>query len=336
MEATGHYWLSLYSRLKDQGHDIIALNPLQTSAYRKRQIRPVKNDKVDAICIAEVLRQEPFIQTKMADEMVLGLRTLSRFRVELVDQCSDQKRRTLAVLDQIFPEFETLFSNVFGKTASALLETYPTPATIAQLDLDSLAAFLSQHSRKRLGRAKAEQIQEAARHSFGVTLALEALTTQLRLLLTQLRFLSQQIADLEGQIHRLLQQIPQQLTTIPGIGSVLAAAILGEVGDIKRFKNAAALVAYAGLDPSVHQSGQFQATRMRISKRGSPYLRRALWQAASGARQYDPALRQRYTKQIQAGKHAAVAVGAVANKLLHIIYAILRDNKPYVCVAAQA
>ena len=276
-----------------------------------------------------MLRGEPLVQSALANDAILGLRSLSRLRVELVDQVADQKRRVLAVLDQVFPEIEALFSDVFGKTAMALLESYPTPAAITQLDLEHLTAFLRQHSRGRLGQAKAAIVYQAACQSFGVTLALDALTAQIRLLLVQIRFLQQQVMELEQQIALYLSPIPQHLTTIPGIGSVLAAALLGEIGDVKRFKNAAALVAYAGIDPSVYQSGQFQAPRMRISKRGSPYLRRALWQAACGAGQYDPALRKRYEKQMQAGKHPAVATGAVANKLLHIIYAILRDNKPY-------
>jgi transposase len=330
LEATSHYWLGLYSHLRKSGHEVVTLNPLQTSAYRRLQIRPVKNDRRDAWCIAEVLRLEPIVQTALASDAVLGLRHLSRLRSELVDQMADQKRRVLGVLDQVFPEFETLFGDIFGTTAAALLQEHPTPEEIAELDLDQLTSLLHKHSRGRFGRAKAEQIQEAARTSFGVTLALDALTAQLQILLAQIRFLGEQVAELEDRIAAYLEQLPQHLTSIPGIGAVLAAAILGEIGDIRRFKNGAALVAYAGIDPIVIQTGEFRARSTRMSKRGSHYLRRALWQAALVAALHDPVLKLLYEEKKRAGKHHIVAVGAVANKLVHIIYAVLRDNKPYV------
>jgi transposase len=330
LEATSHYWLALYSHLRKSGHEVVTLNPLQTSAYRRLQIRPVKNDRRDAWCIAEVLRLEPIVQTALASDAVLGLRHLSRLRSELVDQMADQKRRVLGVLDQVFPEFETLFGDIFGTTAAALLQEHPTPEEIAELDLDQLTSLLHKHSRGRFGRAKAEQIQEAARTSFGVTLALDALTAQLQILLAQIRFLGEQVAELEDRIAAYLEQLPQHLTSIPGIGAVLAAAILGEIGDIRRFKNGSALVAYAGIDPIVFQTGEFRARSTRMSKRGSHYLRRALWQAALVAALHDPVLKLLYEEKKRAGKHHIVAVGAVANKLVHIIYAVLRDNKPYV------
>jgi len=329
LEATSHYWLALYSHLRKCGHEVIALNPLRTSAYRRLQIRPVKNDRRDARCIAEVLRLEPIVRTTLASDAVLGLRHLSRLRSEMVDQIADQKRRVVGVLDQVFPEFETLFSDIFGTTAAALLQEHPTPEEMAELDLDQLTSLLHKHSRGRFGRAKAEQIQEAARTSFGVTLALDALTAGLQMLLVQICFLQEQVAELEERIAGYLEQVPQHLTSIPGIGSVLAAAILGEIGDIRRFKNGSALVAFAGIDPRVFQTGQFVARSTRMSKRGSRYLRRAVWQAAQVAARDDPALKPAYEEKRRAGKHHFAAVGAVANKLVHIIYAVLRDNKPY-------
>jgi len=147
LEATSHYWLALYSHLRKCGHEVIALNPLQTSAYRRLQIRPVKNDRRDAWCIAEVLRLEPIVQTALASDAVVGLRHLSRLRSEMVDQIADQKRRVLGVLDQVFPEFETLFGDMFGTTAAALLQAHPTPEEIAELDLEQLTGLLHTPSR---------------------------------------------------------------------------------------------------------------------------------------------------------------------------------------------
>jgi transposase len=144
------------------------------------------------------------------------------------------------------------------------------------------------------------------------------------------------MTELEERIAAYLDQVPQHLTSIPGVGPVLAAAILGEIGDIRRFKNGSALVAYAGIDPIVYQTGEFRARSTRISKRGSRYLRRAVWQAAQGAARHDPVLKEVYERKRLAGKHHTVAVGAVANKLVHIIYAVLRDNQPYVPIRRES
>lgn len=142
-------------------------------------------------------------------------------------------------------------------------------------------------------------------------------------------YLEAQQKALDRDIAACLKAISNCLTTISGIGNILAAALLGEIGDIRRFRNAKALVAYAGLDPSVIQSGEFTAKKAHLSKRGSTHLRRAVWLAASAATRNDPAFRELLKRKIAEGKPYHVALGAVANKLLHVIYAVLRDNKPY-------
>ena len=168
MEATGHYWLALYSHLDAAGQEVIILNPLRTYAYRARSVRPAKNDRIDARCIAEIVRTEPKSDYYVTEEDQLGLRQLTRLRVELVELVSDQKRRLLTLLDQVFPEFETFFREKYCKSALALLQTYPTPADVAAAGVDALTALLEQHSRKRYGREKAEAIHRAAQQSFGV------------------------------------------------------------------------------------------------------------------------------------------------------------------------
>jgi len=329
MEATGYYWLALYSHLREARQEVIILNPLRTHAYRARSIRPAKNDRIDARCIAEIIRTEPHSDYSLSDEDMLGLRQLTRLRVELVDLVSDQKRRLVSLLDHVFPEFETFFREKYCKSALALLQTYPTPADIVAVDLDELTALLERVSRKRYGREKAEAIQQTAQRSFGVPIGQKANGIQIKLLAGQIAYLEEQQKDLDQEIAAYFAQIPNCLTTITGIGDILAAAIIGEIGDIRRFKNAKALVAYAGLDPSVMQSGEFTAKRAHLSKRGSRHLRRAIWLASAAATRKDPALKALLKKKMAEGKPYHVALGAVANKLLHIIYAVLRDNKPY-------
>jgi len=150
MEATGHYWLPLHHHLSSRGFDVVILNPLRTHAYRARSVRPVKNDRIDARCIAEIIRTEPKSDYVVTDEAMLELRQLTRLREELVDLVSDQKRRLLTVLDQSFPEFETFFREKYCKSALALLQAYPTPSDILAAGVDAVAALLEQHSRKRI------------------------------------------------------------------------------------------------------------------------------------------------------------------------------------------
>ncbi|MCA9891456.1 MAG: IS110 family transposase [Anaerolineae bacterium] len=330
MEATGHYWLALYSHLQAADMEVVVLNPLRTHAYRARSIRPAKNDRIDARCIAEIIHTAPESDYQISDEDMLGLRQLTRLRVQLVDLVSDQKRRLLALLDHVFPEFESLFREKYCKSALRLLQMYPTPKDIVEVDTAELGKLIAQTSRKRrYANQKAAAIKEAAANSFGIRMAQKANSIQIKLLASQILYLEAQQNDLDQEIRAYVDQIPNYLATIPGIGDILAATILGEIGDVHRFSNAKALVAYAGLDPSVNQSGAFIGRRAHISKRGSTHLRRAIWLASAAATRFDPALKARLKKKMDEGKPYHVALGAVANKLLHIIYAVLRDNQPY-------
>lgn len=336
LEATGHYWLPLYDALGERQQQVVVLNPLRTSAYRRLSIRPVKNDQRDAYWIAQALRQEPAREAGDADEHQRALRSLSRLRVELTAQLGDQKRRALAVLDQVFPEFAALFSDPFGKAALAVLQRCATPAAVMALGVEDLAALLKQTSRGALGRVKAQALFDAAQRSFGCRLDLEALTFQLQLFVRHIHFLLEQRHDLDEQIARQLARVDQHLTSIPGIDTVLAAALVGELGNVRRFRNARCLVAFAGIDPRVIQSGQFEAQQTRMSKRGSPYLRLALWQAATVASWGTSPSADLYRRKRAAGKHHGVAIGAVMNKLIRIIYAVLRDNRGHLATYPQA
>lgn len=227
------------------------INPLQSDALRNLYIRQTKTDTQDAFLIAEVLRFGQCRPTTLADETLIALRQLSRFRFHLVDTLADAKRRALALLDQVFPEYDQYFSDVFGKASSALLHTYATPDEIAATDVHALADLLLTASRQRVGFETARAIHEAAQDSFGITQALDVYRMQLRMLLDQIAFLEDQIAELEADIRRRVDSLDHHLVTIPGIGPVLAAAILGEIGDITRFASAQRLVAFAGIDPTV-------------------------------------------------------------------------------------
>jgi transposase len=330
MEATGHYWLSLYCFLFDAGFQINVINPIQSDAVRSLFLRKTKNDAKDSFLIAETIRIGRFSNTPLADEDMLSLRQLCRHRADLVDYISDQKRKIIGVMDRVFPEYQKCFSDMFGKTSTELLSKAVTPEELLALPTDELCQILRKNSRGRFGEVKAEQLRQAAKTSFGITIATAAFTMQLRQLLEMIELLERQVTELEAEIEQYLQKFNSPITTIPGIGNVLGATIISEIGDISRFPEPKKLVAFVGIDPSVHQSGEFTGTQNRISKRGSPHLRRAIWLAANVAYQHDPILSAFYHKKISEGKHHYTAIGAVARKLTAIIYAVLRDNKPYV------
>lgn len=325
LEATGHYWLALYTALAEAGYNLVVLNALQVHAYRKS-----KNDRYDAYWIADYIRISQQVPASQPQPELLQLRELTRFRASLTGQIGDCKRKVISILDRVFPEYETLFSNVFIQSSRRLLAEALTPDEFADFDLTELTHLLAQASRGRHGQAKAEEIQALARRSVGIGFLSDVLRVQMSCLLQQLALLDAQRQQLETEITTLMAQLPQYITSIPGIGPITGAVILAEIGDVRRFTAPEKLVAYAGIDPTVYQSGQFTASQTRMSKRGSPYLRHALWQAAFMATQHDPQLRDYYQRKRAEGKAHGTAVGAVCRKLLHRIYVVLREERPYV------
>lgn len=331
MEATGHYWLSIYSFLYDYDfHSIHVINPIQTDGWRKgTEIRKRKNDIIDSVLIADLIRYGDFVETSLSNEDLFSLRNICRMRNYLVQSTGDLKRKIICVLDQVFPEYQSIFSNTFGTTSKQLLLDFSSPADFEELSVDVLTETLETLSRKKIGQSTAEKLINSAKNSFGITFSRESFTFQLKLLIEQIKFIEGQIKDCETKIKELMKKINSPITTIPGIGTVLGAVILSEFGDINRFDKPSQLVAYAGIDATVSQSGEYEGTHNVMSKRGSPYLRKALFQAALVASNSDPVLKAYYQKKRAEGKHHKTCIGAVARKLCNIIYAVLKNDKPY-------
>lgn len=330
MEATGHYWLSLYSYLVEKNFTVRVINPIQTDGWRQGiEIRKRKTDVIDSILIADLLRYGDFVETSLSNEDYLSLRNLSRFRSYLISSIGDLKRKTIALLDQVFPEYASSFSNIFGKTSKEILSNFSTPSDFEDINSDDLNTFLESVSKKNYASKKIDELSKKASSSFGINFCLDSFSLQIKMLIEQISFIQNQVSDVENEIELLLEKLNSPITTIPGIGSVNAATILGEIGDIKRFSNPSKLVAYAGLDASISQSGEYEATYNHMSKRGSPYLRRALFQSALRAEFCDPVFSDYYQKKISEGKHHLVATNAVARKLCHTIFAVLTKDEPY-------
>ena len=331
MEATGHYWLSIYSFLIEKGFTVHVVNPIQTDGWRKgTEIRKRKTDIIDSVLIADLIRYGDFDETSLSDEEMLSLRNLSRFRNYLVSSIGDLKRKVICVLDQVFPEYQSAFSNIFGETSKELLSQFQTADDFENISSEQLENVLEKVSFKGFAKNKITQISELAANSFGLKFYRDSFSLQLKLLIEQIRFIEAQVSDVEAEIKTILQKIDSPITTIPGIGDINAAVILGEIGDISRFSNASKLAAYAGIDASVSQSGDYQSSNNRMSKRGSPYLRKALFQAALIAAFHGPVFSAFYQKKRSQGKHHLTAVGAVARKLCNTIFAVLKYNTPYI------
>ena len=280
MEATGHYWLSLYSFLVGRGFVVYVINPIQTDGWRKGiEVRKRKTDKIDSFLIADLLRYGDFVETSLADENTMSLRNLTRFRHYLVSSIGDLKRKAICVLDQTFPEYQGVFSDTFGKTSSELLLHFQTADDFASITAKQLEAALSGVSMKSFAKTKLTHVSELAASSFGLKFCRDSFSLQLRLLIEQIRFIEAQVSDVEVEIAALLEKLDSPITTIPGVGIVTGATILGEIGDISRFSSPSKLVAFSGIDATVIQSGEVSGT-YKMSKRGSPYLRKALFQAA--------------------------------------------------------
>lgn len=272
-------------------------------------------------------------RTVLPTENIFRLKQLERFRYSLVDNASDLKWKILACLDQVFPEYDKVFSDVFGCSSTKILLHSPLPEDILQLDTQLLIETINLASEKRLGLARSEkkatQLKELAENSFGISIAQDVFKLEIQIMLEQIQLLESQVKLIEIEIHELISRQENYLTTIIGIGDITAAVIMGEVGAIERFERPYQLLAFAGLDTSVHQSGDFTGTKNKLSKRGSPYLRRAIWQAAFIAAFKDPALSLYYQKLRNRGKSHGTAVGAVARKLVNIIFAVWTQHKPY-------
>lgn len=329
MESTAHYWLALYTRLRKDGYKAIVLNPIQTSAMREMSIRKTKTDSKDSFLIAELIRFGRYAQSNVAHDKLQALKELCRNRYYLVDMASDLKRKAIALIDRIFPEYETQFDSIFCKSSIAVLKKYPTPKKLSNANLSKLTEILWNSSNGRFGEWKAQELKTLARNSFGVEDCEDTYSMLLLTMLDEIQSLTEKADGLEKKISNLLKDFDSTITSIPGIGPILGACILSEIGDVTRFRSADKLAAYIGVDPSISQSGEYTSDHAHMSKRGSPYLRRAVWMASVVAVQRDPMFRAYYDKKAAQGLKYMNIIGHVTKKMTAVIFAILRDNKVY-------
>lgn len=330
MEATGTYWLSLFSALTDKGFNVSVFNPYQIKSFRGAYSnRKQKNDVIDSIIIANFLSFNGISQTSLPNDDLLALKNLTRYRSNLVDNISKAKTQVKGILNKVFPEYSNLFSDIFGEASKKVLLNCPTPYEVINFNTRKLANILKKASKGRHSTDKAHEIKSIAKNSFGIKFTGDACSFEIKQLVNQIIFLENQVDELEIKIKSIYSKLDSHLQSIPGIGDVTAPVILAEIGNINNFNSPSKLTAFAGIDPSENQSGNKKSVDEKISKRGSPYLRHAIYQAAFIASNNDPVMHDYYIKKRAEGKHHYVALAGVERKLLGIIFHVLKENRDY-------
>lgn len=333
LEATGHYGVNLVSFLRSKGMEPVVFNPLRVKLYRQSlSLRRTKTDKVDARCIASLVMSEDSNPVTPSYQ-ILELKSLARHRFHQVQKLGKEKAQLGRLVDLLFPELPSVCFSVTQKTILDLLHELPGAQRIAHCRINRLRNLIIHASNGRYDQNKASQISQLAKQSVGTDS--ESLEFELVQTIESIYFLQRQLKTLNLRINSMLRDIDSPLLTIPGIGNGLASLILGEIGDISRFSSPDKLLAYAGIEPSSYQSGNFTATRTPMVKRGSTYLRWALIQAARHVAQYCPEFHAFLEKKISQGKHYFVALGHLAKKLVRVIFHLLSNNKSYLVPAER-
>lgn len=333
LEATGHYSYNILSYLLDKGLPTFVINPLHTNLYRKSlSLRKTKTDKVDAQMIASMLMSDvnlkSYTDTAYHNE---ELKSLTRYRFDKVKERAQLKQSIARLVTILFPELEKLVPTLHIVSIYALLSKYPGATQVANTNLTHLTLLLSTISKGRYGREKAIEIRNAARDSIGSRMSAKSL--ELRHTIKLIQELDAEIAEIETEIKSIMDELQSPILTIPGISYRMGAMILAEIGDFSRFDSPDKILAYAGLSPSTYQSGQLISSHSHMEKRGSRYLRYAIFNAAKFVCHWDPTFAAYLVKKRSEGKHYNVAISHATKKLVRLIYALEKTRQAYNLVA---
>ena len=329
LEATGHYSYNLLAFLLDNGLTTYVLNPLRTNLYRKSlSLRKAKTDRVDARTIASMLLSDaglkPYTSTAYHNE---ELKSLTRYRFDKVKERAKLKSSISRLVCILFPELEKLVPTLHMTSVYSLLEEFPGAKQVAAAHLTRLKSLLEAASNGRYKRDMALEIRDAARNSIGSRMPAKSLELQHTIRL--IRELDNEITEIEEQIQAIMDELNSPITTIPGIGFRMAAMIFAEVGDFTRFDSPDKLLAYAGMSPSTYQSGQLKNCYPHMEKRGSRYLRYALYNATKYVCHWDPTFADYLAKKRAEGKHYNVALSHATKKLVRLIFALEKSRATY-------
>ena len=329
LEATGHYSINLLHSLLDNGLPCFVINPLHTNLFRKGQsLRKTKTDKVDAASIAMMLLTDrtlkPYTTTSYHNE---ELKSLTRYRFDKVQERARLKTSVSRLVSILFPELEKLVPSLHMASVYALLSEFPGASLIADAHLTRLKNLLYEASKGHYDREMAVMIRDAARSSVGTVLPAKSM--ELKHTIHLIEVISEEIDEIENVIDGIMDTLGSPITTIPGIKNRMGAMILAEIGDFSRFDNPDQILAYAGLSPSTYQSGQLISSYAHMEKRGSRYLRYALFNATQYVCMWDPTFKTYLEKKRSEGKHYYAAISHACKKLVRLIYRMQLTGEAY-------
>ena len=331
LEATGHYSYNILGFLLDNGLPTFIINPLHTNLYRKSlSLRQTKTDRIDARTIASMLMSD--VDLKSYTDIAYHneeLKSLTRYRFDKVSERAKLKQSVSRLVNILFPELETLVPTLHMASVYAILSEFPGAKQVANANLTHFKTVLSDSSKGRYGREKAVEIRETARRSIGSVMPAKSLELQHTVRL--IRELDKEIDEIEAAIKAIIDEMAPPILTIPGISYRMGAMIMAEIGDFSRFDSPDKLLAYAGLSPSIYESGKLKATGVyaHMEKRGSRYLRYALFNAAKYVCQWEPSFAAYLAKKRAEGKHYNVAISHAAKKLVRLIFALQTSGKVF-------
>ena len=320
LEATGHYNYNLLGFLIDKGLPTFVINPLHTNLFRKSlSLRQTKTDKVDAHTIAFMMMSgvnlQSYSDTSYHNE---ELKSLTRYRFDKVKERAKLKTSVSRLVNILFPELEKLVPTLHIASVYALLAELPSAKKIASCHLTHLTKLLQDASKGHYGREKALEIRAVARQSIGSNMPAKSL--ELKHTIKLIQELSAEISEIENSIKSIMDSIHSPILSIPGINYRMGAMIIAEIGDFNRFSSPDKILAYAGLSPSTYQSGQLDSSYSHMEKRGSRYLRYALFNATKFVCIWDNRFAVYLAKKRAEGKHYNVAISHAAKKLVRVIY----------------
>ena len=330
LEATGHYSYNLLGYLIDKSLPTYVINPLHTNLYRKSlSLRQTKTDKVDARTIASMLMSDvnlkSYSDTSYHNE---ELKSLTRYRFDKVKQRAKLKSSVSRLVCTLFPELEKLVPTLHMASVYAMLSEFPGAKQVANAHLTRFTNLLSKVSKGRYGKETAIAFRNAARTSIGSNMPAKSL--ELKHTIKLIQELTSEIDEIENEIKLIMDEINSPILSIPGINYRMGAMIIAEIGDFNRFDSPDKILAYAGFSPSTYQSGQLDGAYSHMEKRGSRYLRYALYNAAKYVCNWDPTFAEYLAKKRAEGKHYNVAISHAVKKLIRVIYHLEKTNQQYI------
>lgn len=333
LEATGHYSYNILGYLLKAGFTINLINPLHTNLFRKSlSLRLTKTDKVDAntICmmLASGMEFTPYSKTSYHIE---ELKSLTRYRFDKVRERAKLKSSLSRLVTILFPELEKLVPALHMNSVYDLLSEFPGAKHVASAHLTRLNHLLHDSSKGHYGKETAVIFRDAARTSIGSNMPAKSL--ELRHTIDLIRTLDKEIDEIESYVKEIVDSIDAPILDVPGINYRMGAMILAEIGDFSRFSSPDKILAYAGMSPTTYQSGQLTSSYAHMEKRGSKYLRYALFNATKYVCIWEPTFREYLEKKRSEGKHYFVAISHAAKKLVRLIYHLQTTGDTYRCPA---